>query len=136
MRAVAFAPMALVNPIWRFLLFWGVNALSLWVADEIFSGIAFESKSSLFVSALLLGMVNTFVKPILLVLTLPITVVTLGLFLLILNASMLMLVARMVPGFHLEGFWSGALVALFVSVFSYAVNRALGVDLVVIRRIR
>jgi len=118
------------------LLFWGVNALSLWVADEIFSGIAFESKSSLFVSALLLGMVNTFVKPILLVLTLPITVVTLGLFLLILNASMLMLVARMVPGFHLEGFWSGALVALFVSVFSYAVNRALGVDLVVIRRIR
>lgn len=124
------------HPVPAFLVFWGVNALSLWVADELFAGIAFDSAQALFISALLLGLVNAFVKPVLLVLTLPITVVSFGLFILVVNALMLLLVAWAVPGFHVAGFWSGALIALFVSILSFLVNRALGVNLVVMRRER
>lgn len=124
------------HPVLGFLVFWGVNTLSLWVADELFSGIAFHNAQALFISGLLLGLVNAFVKPILLVLTLPITVVTFGLFILVVNALMLLLVAWAVPGFHVAGFWSGALIALFVSILSFLINRALGVNLVVMRRQR
>lgn len=116
------------HPVARFLLFWGVNVLSLWVADELFTGIAFDSMPALFISGLLLGLANAFVKPILLLLTLPVTVLTFGLFILVINALMLLLVAWAVPGFHVAGFWSGALIALFVSILSFLINRALGVD--------
>lgn len=116
------------HPVARFLLFWSVNVLSLWVADELFTGIAFDSMPALFISGLLLGLANAFVKPILLLLTLPVTVLTFGLFILVINALMLLLVAWAVPGFHVAGFWSGALIALFVSILSFLINRALGVD--------
>ncbi|MGH8631062.1 MAG: phage holin family protein, partial [Burkholderiales bacterium] len=66
------------HPVTRFLLFWGVNALSLWVADELFAGIAFDSLQALLISGLLLGLANAFVKPVLLLLTLPVTVLTFG----------------------------------------------------------
>jgi putative membrane protein len=125
-----------LHPVVRFLVFWGVNTLSLWVADELFTGIAFDTIQALFISGLLLGLANAFVKPILLVLTLPITVVTFGLFILVINAAVLLLVAWAVPGFHVAGFWSGALIALFVSILSFLINRALGVNLVVVRRAR
>jgi putative membrane protein len=123
------------NPVVRFLIFWGVNTLSLWVADELFTGIAFDTVQAVFISGLLLGLANAFVKPILLVLTLPITVVTFGLFILVINALMLLLVAWVVPAFHVAGFWSGALIALFVSILSFLVNRALGVNAVDVRRV-
>jgi putative membrane protein len=123
-------------PVLRFLVFWGVNTLSLWVADELFAGIAFDTTQALVISGLLLGLANTFVKPILLLLMLPITVVTFGLFILVVNALMLLLVAWAVAGFHVAGFWSGALIALFVSILSFLINRALGVSRVVVRRDR
>lgn len=120
--------MTVSQPIIRFVLLWGVNTLSLWVADALFAGIAFDDAETLFLSALLLAIVNAFVKPVLVLLTLPLTVVTLGLFILVINALMLLLVAWAVPGFHVAGFWSGAIIALFVSIFSFLVNRALGFD--------
>jgi putative membrane protein len=123
---LGFAAMPVSPPILRFLLLWGVNTLSLWVADALFTGIAFDDAETLFLSGLLLGIVNAFIKPVLVLLTLPLTVVTLGLFILVINAVMLLLVAWVVPGFHVAGFWSGALIALFVSIFSFVVNRALG----------
>jgi putative membrane protein len=119
----------------RFLVFWGVNTLSLWVADGLFDGIAFGTAQALFVSGLLLGLVNTFVKPLLVLLTLPLSVVTLGFFVLVINALMLLLVAWLVPGFLVAGFWSGFFVALFVSVFSFIVNTLIGYNKVTIRRI-
>jgi putative membrane protein len=123
LRSIA---MPVSQPIIRFVLLWGVNTLALWVADALFSGIAFDDSETLFLSGLLLGIVNTFIKPVVLLLTLPLTVLTLGLFILVINALMLLLVAWAVPGFHVAGFWSGALIALFVSIFSFLVNRALG----------
>jgi putative membrane protein len=121
------------NAIVRFVVFWAINTLSLWVADELFTAISFTNAEALLVSGLLLGLVNTFVRPILLILTLPFTIVTFGLFLLVLNALMLALVAWLVPGFHLEGLGSGLLIALFVSVLSFFIHRALGIDAAAVR---
>ncbi len=124
------------HPVLRFLIFWGVNTLSLWVADDLFDGIAFQSVQSLFIAGLVLGIVNTFVKPLLLILTLPLSIVTLGIFVLVINTLMLLLVAWLVPGFVVSGFWAGFFVALFVSVFSFILNTLLGYNKVKIRRIR
>lgn len=118
------APMA--SGLLRFFVFWGVNTLSLWVADEVFSEIAFRNLQALFISSLLLGVVNTFVKPLLVLLTLPLSVVTLGFFVLVINALMLLFVAWLVPGFVVAGFWPGFFVAIFVSVLSFAVNALIG----------
>ncbi len=123
------------NPILRFLVFWGVNTLSLWVADELFDGIAFETPQSLFVAGLMLGVVNTFLKPMLVVLTLPLSILTLGLFVLVINALMLLLVAWLVPGFIVAGFWAGFGVAIFVSVFSFILSSLVGFNKVRVRHI-
>jgi putative membrane protein len=127
--------MKLTNPAVRFLIFWAVNTLSLWVADDLFGGMTLQSAQSLFIAGLLLGIVNTFLRPVLVVLTLPLSLVTLGLFVLVINALMLLFVAWLVPGFYIAGFWSGFFVALFVSVFSFILNSLIGYNKVTIRRI-
>jgi putative membrane protein len=117
------------NPLVRFLLFWAVNTLTLWVASQVLPSVHFDGFQALLVAGLLFGLVNATLKPILLILTLPITVLTLGLFLLVINALMLMLTAWLVPGFHLTGgFWHAVLVALFVSVLSFFVNLLFGLS--------
>jgi putative membrane protein len=115
------------NSLVRFLLFWGVNTLVLWVASEVFSSIGFDSLSALVVSGLLFGLINATLRPLMIVITLPITLLTLGLFLLVINTLMLMLTAWLVPGFHLAGFWNAVLVSIFVSVLSFIVSVILGV---------
>ncbi|NJD30724.1 MAG: phage holin family protein [Gammaproteobacteria bacterium] len=109
-----------------FLLRAAISALGLWVASEIFSGLRFESPSKLIVAALLLGIVNAVVRPLAFVLTLPLTVLTLGLFLLVLNAGMVALVAWIVPGFEISGFWTAVGAALIVSLVSWAASSAIG----------
>ncbi|HVY04446.1 MAG TPA: phage holin family protein [Burkholderiales bacterium] len=126
----------LKNPFVRFLVFWGVNTLSLWVADDLFDGISFTSPKSLFIAGLMLGIVNTFVKPVLLILTLPLSIVTLGFFVLVINALMLLLTAWLVPGFIVDGFWAGFFVAIFVAVFSFILNSLLGYNKVRIERVK
>lgn len=105
-----------------FLIQWGITALSLWVASLVFNGIRFADKSSLIVSALLLGFANAVLWPILVVLTLPLTFLTLGFFLLVINALMLLLVARLVHGFTISGFWTAFFASLFISIFSLFLN--------------
>jgi putative membrane protein len=124
------------NPLVRFLVFWGVNTLSLWVADELFDGISFATPQALFIAGLMLGIVNTFLKPALVILTLPLSILTLGLFVLVINALMLLLVAWLVPGFILTGFWSGFIAAIFVSIFSFIVNSMIGFNKVRTQRIK
>ena len=109
-----------------FLLRAAITALGLWVASEIFSGLVFDSTSKLIVAAILLGIVNAFVRPLAFILTLPITVVTLGLFLLVLNAGMVALVAWLVPGFQISGFWTAVGAALIVSLVSWAASSVIG----------
>ncbi len=102
-----------------FLLHWGITAISLWVASRIFRGIKFTSTWSLIVSALLLGFANAIVKPLLIVLTLPLTFLTFGLFLLVINALMILLVSSLVSGFKVSSFWTAFFASIFVSVLSF-----------------
>ena len=101
-----------------FLIHWAIMSLSLWVASYVFNGIKFSNKSSLLISALVLGFVNAVLRPILLILTFPLTIVTLGLFILVVNALMIMLVATLVNGFKLSGFWTAFFVSIFIALFS------------------
>jgi putative membrane protein len=105
-----------------FLVHWAITALSLWVASHIFSGIKFADTSSLIVSALLLGFANAIVKPLLIVLTLPLTFLTFGLFLLVINALMILLVARLVKGFTVSSFWTAFFASIFIAVLSLAIG--------------
>jgi putative membrane protein len=106
----------------RFLAFWLINTLVLWVADVLFRSVQFTGYAALVASGLLFGIAQTVVKPVLVLLTLPITILTLGLFLLVINALILLLVAWLVPGFQLAGFWPAVGVGLFISVFSFVLN--------------
>ncbi len=83
-----------------------INALGLWLAAAIVPGIAITGTGTLILAALLMGVVNALVRPIAVLLTLPITIVTLGIFLLVLNAAMFALVAWLLPGFTVSGFWA------------------------------
>ncbi|MDO9437554.1 phage holin family protein [Hydrogenophaga sp.] len=105
-----------------FLLHWAITAFALWVASHVFKGIQFSSTGSLVVSALLLGLANAIVRPLLVFLTLPLTVLTFGIFLLVINALMLLLVAKLVNGFKINGFWTAFWASLFMSVLSFVLG--------------
>ncbi len=117
---------ATFNPVLALLLRWAIITLALWVASYLFSGILFASTGTLLVSGLLLGFANAIIRPVLVILTLPLSVFTLGFFLLIINASMLLLVAWLLPGFTVNGFWTGFFVEWFNSVFGFFSNLLIG----------
>jgi putative membrane protein len=92
-----------------------ISALGLWIATRWVSGIRIDNAATLVLAGLLLGVVNAIVRPILILLTLPITILSLGFFLLVVNTAMVALVAWMLPGFHIYGgFWSAFATALIV----------------------
>ncbi|QEA12830.1 MULTISPECIES: phage holin family protein [Comamonas] len=105
-----------------FLTQWAITALALWVASYIFKGVKFDSAGALLVSALLLGFANAIVRPLLIVLTLPLTLITFGLFLLVINALVILLVSALVKGFRLSGFWTALFASLFVSLLSMLIG--------------
>jgi putative membrane protein len=109
-----------------FLLRAAISALGLWLASLVLPGIAFESPGKLAIAAVLLGVVNAIVRPIMFVLTLPLTLVTLGLFLFVLNAAMVGLVARLVPGFTISGFWTAMGAAVIVWIVSWLGSSLIG----------
>lgn len=103
-----------------------ITALGLWVADQLLPGIVITGTGSLIVSALLLGLVNAVIRPVILILTLPLTVLTLGLFVLIVNGISLGIAAWLVPGFHIAGLWSATLGAIIVGLTSWAASAFVG----------
>ncbi len=105
-----------------FFIQWGITSLCLWVASLVFKDIRFSSTSALIISALLLGFANAVLRPLLVILTLPLTLLTLGFFLLVINALMLLLVAKIVKGFEISGFWTAFFASLFISVLSMALG--------------
>ena len=116
-----------------------IVGLGLWLASKIVPGIAFDSNSTLAAAAILLGIVNAFIRPILVILTFPITLVTLGLFLIIINGLMIELVAWLLPGFHVAGLWPAILSAIIISLTSWAMSGWVGpphgrIDVVTVRR--
>jgi putative membrane protein len=102
----------------RFLVRALFAALGLWLAERLLAGIRIDGLTALLLSALLLGLCNAVVKPVLVVLTLPATVLSLGLFLLVVNGLVLALVAWLVPGFSIAGLGAAMLGALIVSLTS------------------
>ncbi|MRD46614.1 phage holin family protein [Caenimonas koreensis DSM 17982] len=107
-----------MNHIVPFIAHLAITAFSLWLASRIFKGLKFDNNRSLVIAALLLGIANAVVKPILILFTLPLTLLTFGLFILIINALMLLLVAALVRGFRISGFWTAFFASIFVSVLS------------------
>ena len=91
---------------------------AMWLASRIVPGMNFDSATTLFWAALLLGIVNAVIRPLLVIATIPLTIITLGLFLLVINAGMLALVAHFLSGFTLTSFWAALFGAILVSVFS------------------
>jgi putative membrane protein len=96
-----------------------IAALGLWAATEMLDGITIESAMTLVLAGLLLGVVNAIVRPFALLVSLPALLLTLGLFLLVVNAAMLGLVALLLPGFRIDGFWTAVGAALIVSIVSW-----------------
>jgi putative membrane protein len=111
-----------------FLLHWGITALSLWVASLVFKGLKFDNVSSLVIAALLLGLANAIVRPLLIVLTLPLTLITFGLFILVINALMILLVAKLVKGFTVSSFWTAFFASIVISLLSIAIGAAVSQD--------
>ena len=104
-----------------------VSAALLWLVSQFVQGIYIHGFGTALVAALVLGVVNFLVRPILVVITLPITILTLGLFLIVINALMLLLTSALVPGFHVAGFVAaligGLLLGLFNLIASALINR-------------
>lgn len=104
----------------RFLVQAVVTAIGLWLAGLIVPGVGFSSTASLAAAAIILGLINAVVRPILVVLTLPITVITLGLFLLVVNAATIGLTAMFLDGFVVDGLWPGVGAAVVTGLVSWA----------------
>ena len=111
-----------------FLIHWAVTAFSLWLAARIFKGLHFDSGAALAWSALLLGLANAVVRPVLVVLTLPLTLLTFGLFLLVINALMLMLVSGLVRGFRIDRFRTAFFASVFIAVLSLVIGAVVSLD--------
>lgn len=121
-----------------FLLRTLITAGGLWVASRVVTGFEIHGTLTFLLAGLLLGIVNGFVRPLLFVLTLPITVVTLGLFLFVLNAAMVGLVAALLEGFTISGFWAALFGSLLVSLTSWVASSFIGpkgsYEVLVVRR--
>ncbi len=109
-----------------FLIRVAVVALGLWVASKIVPGVAVADWRVLAIAALLLGVVNALVKPVIVLLTLPITFITLGLFLVVINAAMVGLVAYFLEGFQVAGFVAALLCWVVVTVVSWVASMFIG----------
>ena len=121
-----------------FLLRTVIIGLGIWLATYLVPGVSASSAGALIWAAIALGLINAFVRPVLVLLTLPFTILTLGLFLLILNAGMLNLAGWFVDGFNVDGFWSAVFGAIIVSVVSGLCSRFIGprgrYEVLVVRR--
>ena len=109
----------------RLLLTWLINAAALFALPFLMSSVTVTNVGAALVAALVLGLVNTLVRPVLVLLTLPVTFLSLGLFLLVINALLFWGVAQVIEGFHVEGFWSAFLAAILYSVISWALSTLL-----------
>jgi putative membrane protein len=105
-----------------FLAHWLVVAVALWVTTEVVPGVSVSSYSTLALAALVLGLVNALVRPVLVIVTLPLTIVTLGLFYLVVNGLAFGLAAALVPGFDVASFGTAVLGALVVSLVSWGIS--------------
>ena len=122
---------------------WMILTVAILVTSYLMDGIHVSGFFSAFFAAAILGILNAFFRPILLVLTLPINILSLGLFTFVLNAVLLMMVSGVIPGFDVDGFWSGLFGSLLISLISWIITSFINdrgtveyIDLKKIRRTR
>jgi putative membrane protein len=106
----------------QFVIRWGVTTIAVMVASAIIHGIRYDSVASLIGAALLLGILNAFIRPFLLILSVPLILLTLGFFILVLNGLMLFFVPSIVNGFHVDSFGSAFWGALVISIVSWILS--------------
>jgi putative membrane protein len=106
----------------RLILTWVLNAFALFFVMKLVPGIQIDRFGDLLIATLVLGLLNAFLRPLVILLTLPVTILTLGLFTLVINGAMFYLAAQMVSGFHVTGFGAAFLAALLFSLFSFFLN--------------
>src|SRR5436189_5731073 len=106
----------------RLLLAWLINTVALLALPYLMSSIQVDSFATALIAALILGLINTFIRPILILLTLPATMLTLGLFIFVINGVLFWLVGSFVEGFHVAGFWSALFGAIVYSIISWALS--------------
>lgn len=107
---------------WRLLIHWVINATALLAVPYLMDSVQLGSVWSALIAAAILGLVNTLIRPALLVLTLPVTFLSMGLFIFVINGLLFWLVAQLVKGFYVAGFWAAVGGALLYSIISWALN--------------
>lgn len=110
----------------RLILKWVLNSFALYFVMKLIPGIQIDHFQDLLVAALVIGLLNAFLRPVIILLTLPVTMMTLGLFTLVINGLMFYLAAYLVTGFHVTGFGTAFLAALIFSLFSFVLNMVFG----------
>ncbi len=108
----------------RLLIIWTLNALALIAVASFVPGIRVDGFLAAFIAAFILGLVNTLIRPIFVILTLPVTVITLGLFILVINGLMFWFAGSILRGFYVDSFWHGVLGAVLYSIFTWALSSA------------
>ena len=109
----------------RLLIVWLINAVALFALPYIFPWITVDTFWTALVAALVLGLVNTLIRPLLVLLTLPVTIVTLGLFIFVINGLLFWWVGSFISGFHVNGFWAGVFGAIVYSIISWLLSSLL-----------
>jgi putative membrane protein len=114
------------DPLKRFLQRWLINTVAVLVAAQVIPGIEYDTLAALLVASLVLGILNALLRPLLLLLSLPLVLFTLGLFTLVINALLLMFVGQLVKSFHVADFWAAFWGGLIISVVSLVLNTLTG----------
>ena len=110
----------------RLAIAWGINLLALWVANALWDGVSIHGWAAYLIGSAVLGIANTIVKPLLAILTLPLIIVTLGLFYLLINIAMVALAEWIAPNFSIDGFWSYVGVVFIVWAVNWIAGQVLG----------
>jgi putative membrane protein len=100
-----------------------ITAIAFWIADLLIDGISFTGPINMIIAAIVFGIVNALIRPVVALLSLPLTVITLGLFTLVVNAIMFAITAGLMPGMRVSGFWAAFMGAIIVWLVSWVANR-------------
>ena len=106
----------------RLILTWIINAVAILALPYLFKSISVDDIVTALIVAVILGLINTLIRPILVILTLPVTILTLGLFIFVINGLLFWAVGSFFPGFHVAGFWAGVFGAIVYSLISWALS--------------
>ena len=104
----------------RLLLVWLINSVALFALPYVFPWVTVDTFWTALIAALVLGLINALIRPVLVLLTLPVTVLTLGLFIFVINGLLLWFVGSFIHGFTVDGFWAGVFGAIVYSIISWA----------------